>query len=151
MGEGAGGGVASGRGVPSTHVWYDIGTSMQRRHYFLHQKMHSLEHTRARICKPFKEPRNRFPAWPAGSTTYLTYRPAGKHRLAESIPWNLSPGLLKRLQIRALILVVLLLATYTLPLLIELLCYCPLPRLVSFDWFTPVNHWTFVTYNEPEC
>jgi hypothetical protein len=22
--------------------------------------------TRARICKPFKEPRNRFPAWPTG-------------------------------------------------------------------------------------
>jgi hypothetical protein len=26
---------------------------------------------RARICKPFKEPRNRFPAWPAGTTTLL--------------------------------------------------------------------------------
>jgi hypothetical protein len=24
---------------------------------------------RARICKPFKEPRNRFPAWRAGTTT----------------------------------------------------------------------------------
>jgi hypothetical protein len=26
---------------------------------------------RARIFKPFKEPRNRFPAWPAGTTTLL--------------------------------------------------------------------------------
>ncbi len=41
---------------------------------------------RARICKPVEEPRNRFPAWRAGTT-----------RLAESIP-----GFLKRLQIRAL-------------------------------------------------
>jgi hypothetical protein len=62
---------------------------MQRRHYFFLQKIHSLEHTsRARICKPFKEPRNRFPIWRAGTITYMTYRPARKHRLAESIPWN---------------------------------------------------------------
>ncbi len=33
--------------------------------------------SRARICKPFNEPRNRFPAWRAGTT-----------RLAESIPWH---------------------------------------------------------------
>jgi hypothetical protein len=33
--------------------------------------------TRARICKPFKEPRNRFPAWRAMvRQSYLTYRPA---------------------------------------------------------------------------
>ncbi len=48
------------------------------------------------ICKPFKDPRNRFPAWRA--STYLTYWPARLHRLAESIP-----GLLIRLQIRALV------------------------------------------------
>ncbi len=55
---------------------------------------------RARICKPFKEPRIRFPAWRVGSVRqpYLSYRPARLHRLAESIP-----GLLKSLQIRALV------------------------------------------------
>ncbi len=51
---------------------------------------------RARICKPVKETRNRFPAWRAGSVQpYLSYRPPRLHRLEESIP-----GLLKRLQIR---------------------------------------------------
>ncbi len=44
---------------------------------------------RALICKPFKEPRNRFSAWRAGTRqTYLMYRPARLHRLAQSIPWN---------------------------------------------------------------
>jgi hypothetical protein len=36
--------------------------------------------SRARICRPFKAPRNRFPAWRACTTTctqpYLSYRPA---------------------------------------------------------------------------
>ncbi len=50
------------------------------------------QENRVRLCKPFKEPRNRFPAWRAG-TTNLFALPA---RLAESIP-----GVLKRLQIRA--------------------------------------------------
>jgi hypothetical protein len=49
----------------------------------------------ARICKPFKEPKNRFPAWHAGTTSFMTYRHARLHRLAEAIP-----GLLERLQIR---------------------------------------------------
>jgi hypothetical protein len=31
---------------------------------------------RVRICKSFKEPRNRFPAWRAGTKPYLSYRPA---------------------------------------------------------------------------
>jgi hypothetical protein len=31
---------------------------------------------------------NRFPAWWAGTTTHLSYRPARLHRLAESITWN---------------------------------------------------------------
>ncbi len=31
---------------------------------------------------------NRFPAWWAGMTTHLSYRPARLHRLAESITWN---------------------------------------------------------------
>ncbi len=43
---------------------------------------------RARICKPFKEPRNRFPAWRSGTTNRLSYRAARQHRLAKSIPWN---------------------------------------------------------------
>ncbi len=53
--------------------------------------------TRASICRPFKETRNRFPAWRTGTTTLFTYRPARLHRLAEWIP-----GLHKRLQTRAL-------------------------------------------------
>jgi hypothetical protein len=32
-------------------------------------------HLRARICKAFKEPRNRFPAWPAGTTTLFDVPP----------------------------------------------------------------------------
>jgi hypothetical protein len=51
---------------------------------------------RARICKPFMEPRNRFPAVRAGTTTHLSYRPARLLGLAESIP-----RFLKRSQIRA--------------------------------------------------
>jgi hypothetical protein len=46
------------------------------------------QYTRARICKPFKEPRNRFPAWRAGTTTLFLYWPAMLHRLAESNPRN---------------------------------------------------------------
>jgi hypothetical protein len=44
---------------------------------------------RARICKLFKEPRNQFPAWRAGTTIPIDV-PArlGLHRLAESIPGN---------------------------------------------------------------
>ncbi len=48
----------------------------------------TLWYSRARICKPFKEPRNRFPAWRADTTTLLSYRPVRPHRLAESIPRN---------------------------------------------------------------
>jgi hypothetical protein len=43
--------------------------------------------SRARICKPFMEPRNRFPAWRAGTATL----PARLHRLVESIPPSI-PG-----------------------------------------------------------
>ncbi len=32
-------------------------------------ELHLLTIIKARICKPFKEPRNRFPAWRAGTTT----------------------------------------------------------------------------------
>ncbi len=45
-------------------------------------------HSRARICRPFKEPRNRFPAWRVGTQPYLSYRPARLHRLEKSIPRN---------------------------------------------------------------
>ncbi len=55
----------------------------------------------ARICKPFKEPRNRFPAWRADMTTVVPTRQAtitaGGIYSSESIP-----GLHKRLQLRAL-------------------------------------------------
>jgi hypothetical protein len=51
---------------------------------------------RARICKHFKEPRNRFPAWRAGTTTLFV---AGGIDSSESIS-----GLLKCLQVRALAL-----------------------------------------------
>jgi hypothetical protein len=52
---------------------------------------------RARICKPFKAPKNRFPAWRPLRQPILTYRAAKIHRLAESIP-----EVLKCLQIQAL-------------------------------------------------
>jgi hypothetical protein len=55
----------------------------------------------ARIIKPLKEARNRFPAWQAGTTTYLTYLPARLCRLAELIPRNRFLGFLKGLQIQA--------------------------------------------------
>jgi hypothetical protein len=58
--------------------------------------------TRDRICKPFREPRNRFPACRAGKTTILDV-PASQATLAGGIDALESiPGLLERLQIRAL-------------------------------------------------
>ncbi len=57
----------------------------------------------ARICKRFKEPRNRFLGWRAG-TTNLFFVPARQATLAGGIDSSESmPGLLKRLQRRALI------------------------------------------------
>ncbi len=59
---------------------------------------------RARICKPFKETRNRFPAWRAGTTTLFVVL-ARHSTLAGGIDSSESiPGLLKCLQIRALAL-----------------------------------------------
>jgi hypothetical protein len=60
-------------------------------------------HSRARICKPFKQPRNRSRTWRAGMTrqAYFTYRPARLHRLAGIDFLESIPGLFKRLQIRA--------------------------------------------------
>jgi len=43
----------------------------------------------ARICKPFKEPRNWFPAWRACATTpFCRTGPRRLHRLAKLIPRN---------------------------------------------------------------
>jgi hypothetical protein len=46
----------------------------------------------ARICKPFKEPRNRFPAWRDGTTTLfdipIPARQATYSRPTDSITWN---------------------------------------------------------------
>ncbi len=56
---------------------------------------------RARICKPFKEPRNRFPAWRAGTTSLFDV-PARQATKAGGINSMKSiPGLLERFQIRA--------------------------------------------------
>ncbi len=42
----------------------------------------------ARICKPFKEPRNRFPAWRVGTTALFVVPVCARlHRLVESTPW----------------------------------------------------------------
>jgi hypothetical protein len=58
---------------------------------------------RARSCKPFKEPRNRFPAWWA-SRTILFVVPACQATQAGGIDSSESiPGLPKGFQIRALI------------------------------------------------
>ncbi len=57
--------------------------------------------SRARICKPFKEPRNRFPTWRVRKTA-LSDVPARQATLAGLIDSLESiSGLLKRLQIRA--------------------------------------------------
>ncbi len=58
---------------------------------------------RARICKPFKEPRNRFPAWRVGTTTLFDVpaRQATKAGAIDSLESIL--GLLKHLHIRAMI------------------------------------------------
>ncbi len=57
---------------------------------------------RARNCKPFKELRNRFPAWRAGPTILFDV-PARQATLASGIDSLESiPGLHKRLQIRTL-------------------------------------------------
>ncbi len=52
-----------------------------------------LSYRPARVCifKPFKDPRNRFPAWRVDTTTLFVvpvHQSAGLHRLAESISRN---------------------------------------------------------------
>jgi hypothetical protein len=75
-----------------THVNFGSGNVTSRRDKLVvPSSPKSTWLSRCRICKPFKEPRNRFPAGGPVGQLYLTYRPARLHRLAESIP-----GLLKR-------------------------------------------------------
>ncbi len=64
-------GINSKESVPPAYVAWRAGTS-----------------TRARICKPFWSPE--IDSRPGGPVQqpYLTYRPAGLHRLAESLPRN---------------------------------------------------------------
>ncbi len=64
---------------------------------FLLPSFQSFNISWARIHKPFKEPRNRLPAWRPGTTTLYDV-PARQATWAA----ELIPGLLKRLQIRAL-------------------------------------------------
>jgi hypothetical protein len=58
-------------------------------------------YTRARICRPFEEPSNRFPGWRA-RTTSLLFVPARRATFSNGIDFSESiPGLHKRLQIWA--------------------------------------------------
>jgi hypothetical protein len=61
-------------------------TQKKPRFAHLTPHMNGIKYTRAHICKPLQEPRNRFSAWRASTTTLLSYRPARLHRLAESNP-----------------------------------------------------------------
>ncbi len=92
------------------NLWVAWGDSIQTSAGIFQQSMGtrnrvgiglSYRLARARICKPFNEPRNRFLAWRAGTTTLfvVSTRQASKAYgidSSESIP-----GLLKRLQIQA--------------------------------------------------
>ncbi len=76
---------------------------MDRKPYSLPRSlcMPGCQNSRARICRPFKEPRNRFPAW-RGGTTIIFVVPARQATWASGINFSESiPGLLKCLQIRA--------------------------------------------------
>ncbi len=55
-------------------------------------RQHLAWRDRTGICRPFKDPRNGFPAWRMVQQPYLSYRPARLHKLVESIPrkWFLS-------------------------------------------------------------
>jgi hypothetical protein len=54
-------------------------------------RLWGLSMYRVRICRPFKEPRNRFPALRGGpydNPILRTCPPCRLHRLANTIPWN---------------------------------------------------------------
>jgi hypothetical protein len=71
-----------------------------QRHFFTKMAV-AKENSRARICRPFEEPRNRFPAWRDGTATPFVV-PARQATLPGEIDSSeLIPGLHKRLQIRA--------------------------------------------------
>ncbi len=61
------------------------------------------EEPRARICKPFKEPRNRFQAWRAHTTTLFIVHVCQATKVRGMDSSESIPGLHKRLQIRALL------------------------------------------------
>ncbi len=64
-------------------------TLMHIAQYSIFPTLHCIARSnKARICKPFKEHRNRFPTWQAGSTTLHIWSTGRLHRLVESIPWN---------------------------------------------------------------
>jgi hypothetical protein len=76
----------------------------QQRRYGVENKVYRagilLNDIRARICEPYKVPRNRFPPGGPVRQPYLTYRPAGLQ--VDGIDsLELIHGLFKRLQIRA--------------------------------------------------
>jgi hypothetical protein len=65
-------------------------------------RFQGMNSARARIFRPFKKPKNRFPAWRAGTTTLFVV-PARQATWAGEIDSSESiPGLHKRLQMRAL-------------------------------------------------
>jgi len=64
------------------------------RHFFILQ-------SRARICKPYKEPRNQFSAWRAGTTTLIFVSHSQATKAVGIYSSDSIPGFLKRLQIRA--------------------------------------------------
>ncbi len=85
-------------------------------------KLHKLRKVKgfprswARIWKPFKEPRNRFPACWAGTTTLLFDVPGPQDYigwLAESIPWNRFLGSLNVYKFRLCILYISVLCRWT--------------------------------------
>ncbi len=59
--------------------------------------------SRARICKPFKGPRNRFSDWRAGTTTIFVVMARRATKAGRIDSSELIPRLLKHLQIRALL------------------------------------------------
>ncbi len=105
--------------------------------------------TRARICKPFKGPRNRFPAWRASMTTLFVVparqaTEAGEIDSSESIP-----GLHKHLQIRALVGFTQFLFSQQFPrYMVPIRCSTHrfFKRLFSFLMFRPQNNFHHFSY-----
>jgi len=96
--------VVAGRSPSTLHSslrWRSVGGGIYSQYFVKHSHLSSRKEKDlwlnprkwmnlnwARICRPFKEPRNRSqPGRPVGQP-YLSYRSARLHRLAESIPRN---------------------------------------------------------------